>query len=155
MNSRTFLRFLLLFFITFALACHEAGAQVFPDDKITKAVQDKLDAMAVKPGTAFVGSCTERGSRDRAIIILPVGSEEGSLYLMTPEGIYNGAGVKVGRNGLIITEGGGGEWSLRKLAFILKQLANSDFRLLEGDELRKTLSAKPMHECLGEPPEEH
>ncbi len=114
---------------------------------MTAAFKEYLDSLALSPGAAFVSSCFGSEHGETAVLVIPIGSDTGTLALLVSHEKYNGAGVKLRNGRIIIFEGGGGEWSRRKLQFFANKLASSDFRLESGDELRDLTTMNPEHRC--------
>jgi|SRR5208337_42809 len=124
-----------------------ALSQYFPSSKMTAAFQEYLDSLALSHSAAFVSSCFGPEDGETAVLVIPIGSDTGTLALLSSHESYNGAGVKLQNGRIIIFEGGGGEWSRRKLQFFANKLASSDFRLESGDQLRALTTMNPEHRC--------
>ncbi len=124
-----------------------AWAQYFPSDALTKGFEDNLHTIAQGKGAAFLSVCRDPANGGLAILIMPVGSESGTLTLAVYGRVYNGAGVESRNGKALITEGGGGEWSYRRLQFFAEILAGGTFRLKRGSELTHLLQMKPKTSC--------
>ena len=140
----------LVAFIVFVATIGGAGraqAQYFPNDKMTKGLQQELDDVASKHGAAFVNSC--RGPKDGevAILVIPVGADTGTLSLLLSGKVYNGAGVEFTAGKAIVTEGGGGQWSLGQLQSYADRMMQGAFRLESRDQLRTLLTSQPTSRC--------
>jgi hypothetical protein len=125
-----------------------AAAQVSPNDKMTASFQEYLDSLATNPGSAFVSMCFGPGDGEKAIFVVPVGSGKGTLSLQASQKVYNGAGIRLTQDGTVtVIEGGGGEWSLRKLQFYADSLAHSEFRFYSDGKLKNLESVVPHAPC--------
>lgn len=132
-----------------AITCDSlVPAQYFLDDKMTMALKQHFEAVAAsKYGAAFVSSCQGPEKGETAILVVPLAADSGTLSLLLSGKIYNGGGVTWERGKAVITEGGGGQWSMRKLQFYADTRAKSAFRLESGDQLRAVLNSRPRTRC--------
>jgi hypothetical protein len=124
-----------------------AQAQYFPDDKLTKGMQRHFDSVASKYGAAFVSGCVGPEDGEMAILVIPVGADSGTISLILSGKVYNGAGVQLRAGKAIVTEGGGGQWSMSKLQFYADTLTQVTFRLESRERLRAVLTSQPTSRC--------
>jgi len=124
-----------------------ASAQLFPSDKMTAAFRHNVDSFALSNGGAFVSICQGPEKGEMAILIVPLGTHSGSLSLWSFGKVYNGAGLEIRAGKFIIVEGGGGDWSRRKLQFYADKLAESEFQLDSPNHLRSLLTTRARNAC--------
>ncbi|SRR6266481_792104 len=130
-----------------AVVIDHGGAQIFPSNDLTKAFEGHLEEVARNNGWAFVSSCWGPDKSERAVLLIPIGADTGTVTFIQAQRVYNGAGIKIENNGIVIVEGGGGEWSLRKLQFFADKLGAAHFELESGARLRGILRARPSNRC--------
>jgi hypothetical protein len=133
--------------VALALEPGLALSQVFASSKMTAAFQEHLNSVAVSPGAAFVSSCFGPKGGDMAVLVMPVEINVGTLTHFAARQVYNGAGVNLRNERATIIEGGGGEWSRRKLQFFANKLVSSEFWLESGNQLRTLITTNPEHRC--------
>jgi hypothetical protein len=75
----------------FGVAVGDGRAQLFPSDALTQAFEKHLESLA-QNGGAFVSSCRGPNKDEKAILIVPVGSDHGTVTLVASRRVYNGAG---------------------------------------------------------------
>ncbi len=130
-----------------AVSIDGGNAQIFPSDDLTKAFEGHLEEVTRSNGWAFVSSCWGPEKNEQAILVIPVGTDTGTVTLIQAQKVYNGAGIKIETDGIVIVEGGGGEWSLRRLQFFADKLGAARFELESRTKLRGVLRAKPSNRC--------
>lgn len=123
------------------------SSNLVTEEHMTHAFQQHLDAVASHVGGGFVSSCYGPQKGDMAILVVPLGADTGTLTLLTRREVYNGAGISLKHEKVTIIEGGGGEWSLRKLQFFATSLASANFKLKTGNKLRGIADEQPTEAC--------
>jgi len=147
MNLATIFSVVLVIGMSLGIVPGCARGQFFPNAKMTEAFQRVLDELASKNGGAFVSACRGPGRADMAVLVVGVGSNRGTLSLLTSGNVYNGAGFEIEGGRMNFVEGGGGEWSRRRLEFYAHELGDAAFHLNFPTQLRVLLTAKPKWIC--------
>jgi hypothetical protein len=142
-------RLLCVAVLLIGLLTGQAIGQIFPDPKMTKAFENRLEALAKSHTRVFVSDCNlSQVGGDKAILVLPVGSSSGTLVLVSRGNVYNGAGVAYDAKGAVLLDPGGGEWSRRRLQDIADQLSNFRFALMQPEDVTRLISAPSSNNCV-------
>ena len=147
MNIIRLLIIVLAFGLFVSSISSDTEAQFSPSERLTEGFHQNINSFIANSGGAFVSGCQNKKGDETAILMFPFGENEGSLSLFRDRKVYNGAGVARNGDRIIATEGGGGEWSHRKLQFFVTTLAAMNFRLLLGDQLRGVEKSKFTNVC--------
>jgi hypothetical protein len=127
----------------------QANGQIFPDPKMTKLFENRLEALAKSHTRVFVSDCTlSRVGVEKAIFTIPIGSSSGTLLLLSKGDVYNGSGVTYDANGVVLVDPDGGEWSQRKLQDIANQLSKLRFSLMQPQDVARLISEPSSNNCI-------
>jgi hypothetical protein len=127
-------------------------AQFTPDPRMTVIYGQYLRRVASKNGMAFVSACAGPGSGETEILVVPLGSKEGTLELLANHESYNGAGIKFEGRKPTLVDPLGGLWSINRLEFIAYDLSKAGFQLMSGEALRNLVALNPTRRCPQPPP---
>jgi hypothetical protein len=127
----------------------QASGQIYPDPKMTKLFENRLEALAKSHTRVFVSDCNlSRVADEKAIFIIPIGSSSGTLLLLSKGDVYNGSGVTYDAKGVVLVDPGGGEWSQRKLQDIANQLSKLRFSLMQPQDVARLISEPSSNNCV-------
>jgi hypothetical protein len=132
------------------LGVGQANGQIYPDPKMTKLFENRLEVLAKSHTRVFVSDCNlSRVTDEKAILTIPIGGTSGTLLLLSKGDVYNGSGVTYDANGVVLVDPGGGEWSQRKLQDIASQLSKLRFSLMQPQDLARLISEPSSNNCVG------
>jgi hypothetical protein len=118
---------------------------------MTAAFEDRLNILAKSNSKVFVSNCNlSDGAREKAILIFPLGSLDGTIALFSNGNEYNGAEVSIVKGLAVLEDPGGGEWSQKKLTHIVNELLAFPFALLKPEQVMRIVN-QPGTNTYSEP----
>ena len=126
----------------------QARGQIYPDPRMTRVFEDRMKAFAKSHTRVFVSDCNLLpAGKEKAVLVIPLGTSLGTVVLATEGDVYNGAGVRFDNNGPVLENPGGGEWSYRRLSGITAQLVKFRFALMQPEDVTGLLGNTSSNDC--------